>query len=887
MNIEQLEQNIQSLVTNLNKETFVYDLLRAYELPKASITRLQKGDYNLSKKTGEILWKKQLFFKQATEEEGDLHVFIDNLKNDPAIKKQHPRFIIVTDFQTLLAVDTKIDDTLDIPLQDFPKHYDFFLPWTGREKSQIQSENPADVKAAEKMGRLYDLILEDNPTENEKERHALNIFLSRLLFCFFAEDTGIYENGQFTNSLASHTNSEGSDLQSYLQKLFTVLSVEQRSEYPQFLQDFPYVNGGLFADEYPVPVFTAKSRKIILECGALNWKAINPDIFGSMIQAVVHNDQRGSMGMHYTSVVNIMKVIEPLFLNDLYEELEQAEENRENLDDLLERIYHLRIFDPACGSGNFLIIAFKELCKLEIEIFKRIYGRQKTFRFSNNVKLTQFYGIELDDFAQETAKLSLWLAEHQMNLTFKAVFNTTRPTLPLQDGGNIVCGNATRLDWDGVCSRKDADEIYILGNPPYLGARNQNQEQKKELQQLLKKIKGANSLDYISCWFFKAAEFIKDTKFQMGFVATNSICQGEQVGLFWPHVLCNGIEIAFAHTSFKWTNNARGNAGVTCVIIGLRNESGKPKEIINNGVSRTVPNITPYLTSNKTIYVYKRKKPISERPEMCYGNQPIEGGFLKLSDVEVNDLLKECPESAKFLRKLIGGTEFLNGQNRWCIWIEDSDLAEASLIPQIAERIQSVKQFREKGGQVAKSLVHRPHQFRYRHKAKESFLLVPCTSSESRQYTPAGFFDKEYLTLHSAQIIYDAPPWILSIISTRIHMLWVKAIGGKFKLDPRYSSVLCYNTFPFPNITEKQKNTLEELAFQVLDEREKHSEKTIAQLYDPDKMPDGLRQAHHEMDLAVEQCYRSKPFTSDEERLEYLFKLYEKMIKTEKSKGKK
>ncbi len=435
MNSEQLENDLKALVETIDEESFVFDLLLAYGQSKASITRLRKGDYNLSKNPDEILWKKKLFFKKETE--SDLHGLIDQLKNDEAIIKQKPRFLIVTDYKTLLALDTKTEDTLDISIQELPKHYDFFLPWAGLEKTQLQGENPADIKAAERMGRLYDLILENNPPQTDADRHALNIFLSRLLFCFFAEDTGIFEADLFTNSVASHTADDGSDLQDYLQKLFSVLNTEDRSEFPAFLQKFPYVNGGLFADEYPVPIFKAKSRKIIIECGELNWKAINPDIFGSMIQAVIHPDQRGGLGMHYTSVVNIMKVIEPLFLNDLKDELKRAIKNKKKLEALLERIYHLRIFDPACGSGNFLIIAYKELCKLEIEIFRQLQSKQhgqKQFRFLSKLQLTQFYGIELDDFAHETAKLSLWLAEHQMNMAFKAVFEDTRKTLPLQDG---------------------------------------------------------------------------------------------------------------------------------------------------------------------------------------------------------------------------------------------------------------------------------------------------------------------------------------------------------------------------------------------------------------------------------------------------------------------
>ncbi|MCP4118790.1 MAG: class I SAM-dependent DNA methyltransferase [Desulfobacteraceae bacterium] len=878
MNIEKLEDNIQTLVMNLVEETFIYELLRAYNQPKASITRLKKGDYNLSKNKGEILWKKKLFFKKETD--SDLHGLIDRLKNDPGVTKYHPRFIIVTDFKTLLSVDTKTEDTIDIPIFDLSKYYDFFLPWSGMEKLQIHSENPADIKAAETMGQLYDLILEDNPAESERERHSLNIFLSRLLFCYFAEDTGIFADDQFTNAVASHTDKDGSDLQAYLQKLFKVLNLRDRSDFPQFLKDFPYVNGGLFADGYPVPTFSTKSRDIIIKCGTLNWKAINPDIFGSMIQAVVHSDQRSGLGMHYTSVGNIMKIIEPLFLNDLYAELERAGKNKRKLMNLLDRVCHMRIFDPACGSGNFLIIAYKELCKLEIEIFKRLEGKQLTF-FSN-IKLTQFYGIELDDFAHETAKLSLWLTEHQMNLAFKEVFGQTRPTLPLQDGGNIVCGNATRLDWKNVCPQKKGYEIYIIGNPPYLGARNQNKEQKNDVRAVLGKIKGVNSLDYISCWFFKAANYLSLTKHQCGFVTTNSICQGEQVALFWPYILQKGIEIGFAHQSFKWTNNAKDNAGVTCMVVGIRSCCSQKKYIYNKGFARQVENISPYITGNKTIFVHKRSRPLSNIPRMAYGNQPIEGGFLKLSESEHKALLSDYPNVSLYIRKLIGGSEFLRGQKRWCIWIEDKDINNALKILPIKERVQKVKEFRVNGGEVARSLVDRPHQFRYRHEAQQSFVLIPCTSSESRTYLPVGFFDKEYISLHSAQIIYDPPSWIFAIISSRMHMTWVRAVAGRLKTDYRYSSALCYNTIPFPKITEVQETTLENSVFNVLDERERHPEKTMAQLYDPDRMPDELRLAHHEMDIAVEQCYRKRPFKNDEERLEYLFKFYEEMIETEK-----
>ncbi len=473
MNIDDLEKKLQRLVDQPDPTIFLYDLLLAYEQPRASITRLQKGDYNLAKRGNDVLWKKKVYF--SYERHQDLHALIDAFKQDADITRHSPRFLIVTDLKHLVAMDTKTLDTLDISLADLPKHFDFFLPWAGMEKTQFQSENPADVKAAERMGRLYDIIYHDNLGF---DRHALNIFLSRLLFCFFAEDTGIFQNGQFTNAVGSHTADDGSDLQNYLHKLFRVLALANRDAFPAFLQAFPYVNGGLFEKDLPVPVFSGKSRKLILECGALNWKAINPDIFGSMIQAVVHDEQRSHLGMHYTSVVNIMKVIEPLFLNELREELDKAAGNENKLAKLLDRLYHLRIFDPACGSGNFLIIAYKELCKLEIGIFRQLQALCPKWKTAKSgIRLTQFYGIEIDDFAHETAKLSLWLAEHQMNMAFREVFGDAKPTLPLQSGGNIVCANATRIPWESVCPKDPAHETYILGNPPYLGYSMQSSQQ--------------------------------------------------------------------------------------------------------------------------------------------------------------------------------------------------------------------------------------------------------------------------------------------------------------------------------------------------------------------------------------------------------------------------
>lgn len=879
MTIAQIESNLQELIENFTPQTFVFDLLSAYGFPKAAIARLEKGDLNQLESKGELTHRKQLFFKAAPSNE--LHALIDELANDQKVSKNTPRFIIVTDYETLLAVDTKTKDTLDIKLLDLTKHYDFFLPWAGMERAQHKDENPADVKAAEKMAKLYDEIVKENAPKTHDEVHALNVFLTRLLFCYFAEDTNIFADNQFTKAIDAHTQVDGSDLDAYLQRLFDVLNTEKRDEsLPEYLKAFPYVNGGLFRDRVALPRFTMKSRNIMIEVGTLNWSEINPDIFGSMIQAVVTPEHRGGMGMHYTSVPNIMKVIEPLFLNDLYEEFEQSKENKNKLIALHTRLTNLKIFDPACGSGNFLIIAYKELRKLEMKIFKQIdlISGQRSFVFSE-IKLSQFYGIELDDFAHEVAILSLWLAEHQMNLEFFREFGRTSPTLPLHQGGNIVQGNATRLNWEEVCPKEDGDEIYILGNPPYVGSSLQSKEQKKEMEALFKSIlENFKNLDYISCWFYLGSKYIRGISAKLAFVTTNSISQGEQVALIWPEILKNDLEIFFAYQSFKWQNNAKANANVIVAIIGLSNLSRNSKLLFVENIKQEVPSINPYLSKGNNTVVKRINFTLNNFPDLVRGSMPTDDGNFELNADDINALLENHPNAEKFVKPLMSGGDYLNGKLRWCLWITDDDLKEAESIPFIKQRLNQVREFRLKSD--APSTVDYakfPNRFRQISFKESPCIIVPLTSSERRKYIPFGFIATPTVVTNSAGVIYDAEAWIFGVISSAMHMVWMRTVAGRLKTDYRYSSALVYNTFPFPNISEQQKDQISEHVFNILHEREQHSEKTLAQLYDPDKMPSGLREAHHQLDLAIERCYRPKPFESDEERLEYLFKMYEEM----------
>lgn len=894
MNIAQIESNLQNLMTNYTNETFIYEFLLAYGLPKASITRLQKGNLNLSKIEGEISWKQKVFFKPVFNE--DLHLAISEIKN---ALKQDQRFVIVTDFKTFLAIDTKTNDSLDIDFTALPKHFDFFLPWAGMEKASHKKETEADVKAAEKMAKLFDEIKKDNPDNSPEFNHGLNVFLSRLLFCYFAEDTGIFEKNLFTHSIENHTQTDGSDLSDYLDKMFEVMNTapEDRTvngvELPVYLDAFPYVNGGLFKNKHKAPIFTRRSRQAVLDSGKQNWEAINPDIFGSMFQAVIRQVENDDNTKHYTSVPDILKLIKPLFLNDLIEEFENAKGSIKKLNTLLNRLEKIKIFDPACGSGNFLIIAYKELRKLEIEIINELNILQGKLgsgsldfgsEFLSKITLNNFYGIELDDFAHEVAKLALWLSEHQMNVEFFKAFGKTNPTLPLKDAGQIIKGNACRLDWVEICPKNEGDEIYILGNPPYQGARKQSVDQKKDIEIVFGNKPGINSLDYICCWFYKGALYNQKQNASCAFVTTNSICQGEQISLFWPTIYELNNEISFAYKPFIWANNAKNKAAVFVIIIGLQLVSNKNKILFFDNLSKHVNNISPYLTDNPNVIVTKKSKPPKGLPELVYGNQAIEGGFLILSPEEKDKLIKDSPLSEKFIRPLYGAEDYMNNSCRYCIWITDNDLLEASSIPEIEQRIQKVKEFRECGGQVAKSLLSIPYRFRYVHEAKENLLILPRTISERRNYIPVGFLDRSAIVTDATQVIYDPEIYIFSILTSKIHILWVHAVAGRLKMDPRYSNSICYNNFPFPKISNSQKDELTQSVFRILEERENHSEKTLAQLYDPDKMPEGLREAHRLNDLAVERCYRSKPFESDEERLEYLFKLYEKMIAEEKEK---
>lgn len=892
----EIQQRLQDISTNFDKENFIYDFLLSFGLSKTTITRLKKGDYNLSKNEGELFYKGKIFFKSLTE--GSLMDTIDELSKDDKILKQKPRFIVVTDFERFFATDTKLKTNKEFTLDELAEQTDFFLPLSGAEIYRVHNNNELDRNAAYKLGELYDILVTDNPDWMAKGSQQLNIFLSRLLFCFFAEDTGIFEiKNLFTEALANNTKADGSDVDEFLSLLYAKLNTD-KGDFPSYLKDFPYVNGGLFRDEIECPKFSKKARQILIDSGELDWSEINPDIFGSMIQAVADPSERNNLGMHYTSVVNILKLIKPLFLDELYEEFEKNKNNAKALDKLLIRLSKIKFFDPACGSGNFLIITYKELRNLEIQIIKHLIDLGENKLYFTEISLNQFYGIEIKDFAHEMAILSLWLAEHQMNQVFENElmdYGRSKPILPLKEAGNITHGNAARIDWETVCpptsrtsvSEKTRDEeqepeVYIIGNPPYLGARIQDAEQKKDISLNFPKVKGANNLDYIFIWFYKGAKYIKGINAKVGLVSTNSVCQGEQVSLLWPEILNDKIEIDFAYQSFKWTNNAKANAGVTVIIIGLRNTSNKPKWLFTESIAKEVKNINAYLLDSGNIYITPKTTSISNLPEMNFGNMPNDGGGLILNQDEFDEIKSTVPNSDIFLRKFIGADEFLKGKSRYCLWFDYDNYKEFEKHEIIKSRFDKVLLHRNKSNREATNKLKEVY-FSFgeiRFKDTDS-IIVPRHSSENRDYIPLGFFNSDTIIADSALAIYDAQPWIFGVLHSKMHMVWVDAVGGKLETRYRYSAKLCYNTFPFPTLNEKQKETINQYVFAILDERAKYPEKTMAWMYNPETMPAGLKQAHHELDLAIERIYRLTPFNSDEERLEYLFKLYDEMTKKE------
>lgn len=886
-----------------------YAILHAFGKSEREINRYKEGKGILKTFDG-LLIKGEFCYQKATTEK--LTDSLHTLTKDPKVRKAAPKIVAVSDGNTVVAYDLREHETYERNLKTMYSDFTFFYPLMGVERVHNEEENPADVKAAEKLAKLHDELRAYNSFDSDNDLHDLNIFITRLLFCFFAEDTGIFVPNLFSDSIERFTHPDGTDISQYLDHAFNIMDTQLRSDnVPKIITQFPYVNGGLFAKRIHIPRMGRKARRLILECGDLNWKDINPDIFGSMIQAVVNPEIRAKEGMHYTSVPNIMKVINPLFLDELRSEynrlndkykqqrqlLEMGGTTQKTFADscrpivrqsnaLLQRMSHMKFFDPACGSGNFLIITYKSLRLLEIDILHLIEHcnlDQQTIEFSGGsiIRLNQFYGIELLDFPHEVAMLSLWLAEHQMDNKFFENFRINTEALPLHNITQIHCGNACRMDWNTICPHEKDEEVFVFGNPPYLGSKLQDKEQKKDISLTFGKTKNSKILDYISIWFYLGAKFIEGSKGKFAFVSTNSICQGEQVAVLWNEIFNMNEEISFAYTSFKWTNNAKYNAAVTVIIVGVQNCSNKTKILFAGEKRLETKNISPYLSAGSNVIVKKKTSDPDGLPKLCFGCMPYDDRnhkYLRLDTYEKEELLKEYPQAEPLIRRIYGAEEFINEKLQYCLWISDAQLPLANSIPPIKKRIEANRNFRLNESVDGQELAERPHQFR-EHPTDGEKIIIPRVSSEKREYIPMDILKEDEIISDSAFALYDAPIWLFGILTSRMHMTWVRTVGGRLETRYRYSAQLCYNTFPFPSVSSEVKAAIEQAAEDVLITRANHPRLTLADLYDSDRMPDDLRQAHTQLDDLVERCYNGYPFASDEARLECLFKLYEKMNK--------
>lgn len=888
---EQLEQ----ITNELNREEFIYGFMTAYDFPKATITQVRQGGArNVAKEAGHVALKNKLYYQNVHEGE-DLDSIFEQRIADTAIAKNKIRFVIITDFVRILAWDTLSKERLDIELDELHSNYGFFLPLVGLEKAIIGSENPADVKAAEKMGQLFDIIRTNNHLSTPEDIHSLNVFLTRLLFCFFAEDTGIFSSAQFTSAIKSYTEEDGSDLDSFLYQLFTVLntdrSSQKRQSLPAHFTAFPYVNGGLFASGEPVPELGKKGRRLLLECGNMDWSEINPDIFGSMFQAVIDVEQRSRLGQHYTSYSNIMKVIKPLFLDPLKAELDKqllssatTTKRAKGLKALLVRMTQIKVFDPACGSGNFLIVAYKELRKLEMAVIKALAAVEPQGFAMSGLHLSQFYGIEIDDFACEIARLSLWLAEHQLNSQWQLEFGFAPPALPLRESGNIHSGNSLRFDWNAVCPKKTEDEVYVIGNPPFLGTQGRSDQQRADMQAVFNGFNALGALDFVACWFWKGAQYIQDSRAELALVSTNSICQGEQVAALWPSIFTLGLNIHFAYPTFTWANNARDKAAVHVVIIGLSSQTKTRnlfQQVEDELHCKLVSNINPYLVEGPNISIKPHSSPISiSAITMMKGNQPTDSGNLLLTNEERRELINCEPQSERWIRKILGADEFLNGKERWCLWLVGISNEMLLKMPLVHKRVSAVCEFRLKSPKAStRKKANTPHLFdENRQPISGSYILVPSVSSERRNYVPLGFFDAQVISTNLNLIIPNGTMYEFGILSSLLHNDWMRLVAGRLKSDYRYSASVVYNPFPWPNITEAQRQEIEQLAEEVILTRADFPGRTLAQLYDPDKMPPQLLTAHQALDKAVDSLYRERPFKDSSDRLSCLLTRYEALV---------
>jgi len=869
-------------------QTFWNDFFNIFGLSRRRVASFEEPVKKLGDARGSIdlFWKGTLLVEHKSKGRDLDKAYEQALGYFPGISEQElPKYILISDFSDFHLYDLESSEKSDFTLGELPEKIHLFGFISGYKQHAYHEEDPVNIRVAEKMGELHDELLKSGYSG-----HALEVFLVRLVYTLFADDTGIFPKDHFHYFLENRTNPNGFDTGSMLALIFQMLNTpneKRQSGMDEELLQFPYVNGGLFGEALQIPMFNEKMRKVLIDCCSFDWSKVSPAIFGSLFQSVMDTKQRREIGAHYTSEKNILKVARPLFLDELHEEFESAKNDSRKLTALHYKIASMRFFDPACGCGNFLIITYRELRRLEIEILKQ---QRKLSKKKDALQLTidagelsridvdSLYGIELEEFPARIAEVAIWLTDHQMNMELSQEFGITHIRLPLTKSANIKHGNALQMDWSFVPKMN----LTILGNPPFIGKNMRGVEQNADMDIIFSSFNNYSILDYVCAWYVKSTQFIKDTSIKVAFVSTNSITQGEQVGALWNWMLAQGVKIHFAHRTFRWVNDARGKAAVFCVIIGFGLGDVHKKRLFDyaspDAESQEIQarNISPYLLDTDSILIQTRNKPLCDVPEMMKGSQPTDEGNLLFSNEEKEEFLKKEPSAEKYIRKILGSQEFLHNESRWCLWLKDVSPAEMRALPEVMKRVNGVREFRLKSTKAATvKFADTPYLFTEIRQPESNYLIMPLVSSENRIYVPTGFLDKSMIATNLASIVPNATLYHFGVVSSIMHMAWMRAVCGRLEGRYRYSNNIVYNNFPWAmNISEKQKERVEKSAQAVLDARKQFLDSSLADLYDPSAMPKVLVDAHRALDKAVDLCYRPEAFQTELERLEFLFALY-------------
>ena len=865
---------------------FLVEFFNVFGISSKRVGTFEHRVKKLDEKDGyiDLLWKGTILIEMKSRGKNLDRAYQQAIDYTHGLKQHElPKYILVSDFENFRLFDLEEEKHVEFKLNDLVNNVQHFGYILGYQKKVYKEQDPANIKAAELMGKLHDRLKEIGYTG-----HPLEVYLVRILFLLFSEDTTIFNKQQFQDYLEQRTNEDGSDLAAKLQELFQVLNTPKENRFKNLdeqLADFPYVNGKLFEEILPMASFDSKMRQALLDCCYIDWSKISPAIFGSMFQSVMNPTERRNLGAHYTSETNILKLIKPLFLDELWREFESVKDNKNKLPEFHKKLSTLKFLDPACGCGNFLVITYRELRLLELEILRELYkSGQRVTSIENIIWLNvdQFYGIEYEEFPARIAEVAMWLIDHQMNMLISNEFGQYYARLPLKKAAKIVHGDALETDWETIVSNNELS--YILGNPPFIGSKIMKQSQRDQIVKEFENADGSGVLDYVTGWYIKAAKYIYGTKIKVAFVSTNSIVQGEQTSILWGRMLNKyGIKIHFAHRTFKWSNEAKGNAAVYCVIVGFANYDTNNKSIFEyedikgEAHELKVKNINPYLVEAKDLLINKSSNPICNVPKMSFGNMPLDGGHLLLSDEEKNEFILKELKADKFIKPLISAYEFLNGQKRWCLWLVDAEPSELKQLPEVLKRVEAVRKFRlDSVAPSTQKFATTPTLFRDRNQP-ETYILVPSTTSENRKYIPMGFFGKDDIANNSCHTVPNGTLYHFGVLMSAMHMAWVKSVCGRLESRFRYSKDIVYNNFPWPdNPNEKQVKAIEAGAQKVLDTRLQFPNSSLADLYDPLTMSPALVKAHNELDKAVDLAYRPQAFTSEANRMVYLFELYEK-----------